>query len=307
MNPSIRLLALDMDGTLFGEDLVISEPVKQAVRMAAAGGVLISIASGRIAEEGLRVIADLGLTTAQVAPIIAYQGALVYQPNVGPLHSLTLDPLVAIEIITYTRRLGLGVNLHTDSATYVERPHAADTFYADISQLAPILVADLVAFVRDKDIQPLKLVMVNDALAATNVLVSNINARWGEHIVAARSHPRFCEVTNPRANKGEALAYVADYLRIPIAQVMAIGDNQNDIPMLRDAGLGVAMGHAAAEVKAAADVVTGTLAEDGVATAISCYILRDALCRIAQPATASTKRGCNTAPIVAYCLLRHAQ
>ncbi len=273
LNPNIRLLALDMDGTLFGEDLHISTPVKAAVRAAADCGVLICIASGRVAEEGLRVLADIDLDPACVAPIICYQGALVYDPQRGPLLTFTLDPAIAEAIIEYTRSIGLGVNLHTAAATYTERPREADRFYAEVSNLAPILVPDLVAVVREQGLQPLKLVMVTDGMAQTNELVDALNHKYDGRVVAARSYPLFCEVTDPLANKGAALTYLADQLGIPLAQTMAVGDSPNDIPMLRVTGISVAMGHASAEVKAAARYATGTLAADGAASAIVRFIL----------------------------------
>ncbi len=270
---NIRLLALDMDGTLFGEDLVISAPVKAAVRAAADCGVLISIASGRVAEEGLRVLAELDLDPACVAPIICYQGALVYDRQRGPLLARTLDPAIAEAIIEYTLSIGLGVNLHTATATYTERPREADRFYAAVSNLAPIFVADLAAIVREQGLEPLKLVMVTDGLAQTDELASTLNERFGRRIIANRSYDLFCEVTDPLANKGVALTYVAERLGISLAQTMAIGDSPNDIPMLGLVGVSVAMGHASAEVKAAARYVTGTLAEDGAASAIARFIL----------------------------------
>ncbi len=274
MNPRIRLLALDLDGTLFGKDLHPSEPVRSAVRAAAAAGVRITLASGRIVAEEQRIISELGLTAAQTAPLIAYQGALVYQPGSGPLFSLTLPPEVAIGIIEYSRSLNIGVNLHSADATYVERPTQADEYYARLSQLRSTKVDDLVAFVLEHNTHPLKMVLVSDDQQDNDKLVAVLNQRWGGKIVAVRSNPRFCEATNPQANKGNALAHVAEKLNVPLAQVMAIGDDQNDITMLRIAGVGVAMGHAAAEVKAAARYVTGTLAEDGVATAIDRFILK---------------------------------
>ncbi len=272
MNPPVRLLALDMDGTLFAEDLRISLRVRAAVQAAAHRGVLIATASGRIAAEGMRVVADLGLMPAQVAPLICYQGAMVYDLAAGPILARTLDPSTALELIDYARGLDLGVNLHTVDEMFVERPQARDQFYAEVSNLSPIRVPDLAALVRERELRPLKLVFVTEQPRPAE-LADAINAAFAGRVYAARTYVTFCEVVHPLANKGAALAFVAARLDIPLAQVMAIGDNHNDVPMLRRAGVSVAMGHAAPEVKAAARYVTDSLADDGVATAIQRFIL----------------------------------
>lgn len=276
MSANIRLLAIDLDGTLFGDSLHPTARVRDAVRAAAAAGVKITIASGRTTPDEERVIHELGLTAAQTAPLIGYQGAYVYQPGYGELFSFTLAPDVAICIVEYSRSIGYGVNLHTPEDTFVERPTAADHYYAELSLLKPITVADMAAIIRERDLHPLKMVLVSQLQEQTNRLVDALNQLWPQQLVAARSHPRFCEATHPCANKGEALSQLAARLGIPMSEVMAIGDNQNDITMLQRAGVGVAMGHAAPEVKAAAAYVTGTLQEDGVASAIQRFILERA-------------------------------
>jgi len=81
------------------------------------------------------------------------------------------------------------------------------------------------------------------------------------------------EVTHKEANKAKGLERVCSLLHVPMNQVMAIGDSGNDIPMLKSAGMGIAMGNAPSEVKAAADAVTATNEEDGVALAIETYVL----------------------------------
>ena len=87
-------------------------------------------------------------------------------------------------------------------------------------------------------------------------------------LAVTSSIPRNVELNSARAQKGLALQGLADLLGIPMAETMAFGDDLNDLSMLRAAGLGVAMGNASAEVKAAADYVTASCDENGVALAL---------------------------------------
>ena len=87
--------------------------------------------------------------------------------------------------------------------------------------------------------------------------------------------PRFLEIVNAQVNKGEALRFVAEHFGVKREEVMAIGDSNNDIAMVEYAGLGVAMGNASPRVKEAADVMTKSNQEDGVAEAIKKYILTE--------------------------------
>ena len=89
-----------------------------------------------------------------------------------------------------------------------------------------------------------------------------------EKMCITLSTPYFCEFTNPLAHKGAALEFLAQYYGIPIEQTMAFGDQNNDITMIKTAGIGVAVGNATEELKQAADFVTKTISEDGVVYAI---------------------------------------
>lgn len=275
----IDLIAIDLDGTLYDLSLVISERNKAAIAAARDRGVRVTLATGRVVYDVADRAHELGLLPphlpeTQVTPIISYQGGVIYDLlQERPLLVQHLDAEVAVRAIEYARQRGQSVNLHTVDATYRENATEYDTFYAEKSRLVqPLDVDDLVATIRNQPLEPLKLVLVTPE-AETVGLVAALRDALGDSAEVTRSHPNFTEVTSKLATKGNALAFLCERLNIPAANVMAIGDNWNDISMLKWAGHGVAMGHADATVQAAARYVTTSLADDGVAAAIERLVL----------------------------------
>lgn len=89
------------------------------------------------------------------------------------------------------------------------------------------------------------------------------------HCISSRWHPAFTDITDEHADKGKALHAMADALGISVKETAAFGDGGNDIPIIREAGIGVAMGNAKDDVKAAADIVTRDIDNNGIATALN--------------------------------------
>ena len=273
-NPLVELIAIDLDGTLYAMDLLISERNRLAIAAARDAGIRVTLATGRVVYDVVDRVRELGLLppnlpASQVTPIISYQGGVVYDLlTERPLLVQHLDAALAIRVIRLLRRLGQSVNMHTLTETYRENARPLDTMYAEKSRLVqPHDVPDLVAAISAQGLQPLKIVIVNEP-DANHALIEMLRAEFGSLVEVTRSHSYFCEVTSLSATKGVALAFLAQQLGIARERVMAIGDNWNDVSMLHWAGYGVAMGHADEQVKAAASYVTETLANDGVAHAI---------------------------------------
>jgi Cof subfamily protein (haloacid dehalogenase superfamily) len=122
---------------------------------------------------------------------------------------------------------------------------------------------------------PTKLVIVSTA-EQTDANVAHFRERFGSRLNVTKSYPLFTEIIHPDVSKGRALARLAEQLGIAREEVVAIGDNLNDLDMIEYAGLGIAMGNGAAAVKAAAGWVCPTQAEDGVAVAIEQRVLTGA-------------------------------
>lgn len=262
-----RLLALDLDGTIVDGSLQISGRVRGALRAAMDSGVHVTLASGR-PFGGTRPFADdLGIQE----PLICHQGAMVRDPRSGEVYfRRSLPRHLAHEFVDIVRERGWDLCLSVDDETYVERLTPALRVLLDLSP-TPVkarVVADLKALPEE----PLRLLVVVEAAQAA-LVDGLLRERFAGRLRIVRSFARFVEATDLAASKGQALAFLAQKLGVSQAETVAIGDHDNDADMVAWAGLGVAMGNASAAVKAAANHITATIAEDGAALAIERFIL----------------------------------
>ena len=270
----IKLVALDLDGTLFTDDLVISERTRRAIEAAQQRGVLVTLATGRMFTSARKIAADLGID----APLICYQGALVQHSRTGEvLYHKTVPLELAHELIGATTRRGLHLNVYLDDRLFVARMTEGARYYSRINYgLELTEVGDLHAWLDAQGGKgPTKLVIVTPQ-EQTDAVLAEFSALYAEQLQVTKSHPRFTEFTNKECSKGTALAFLAAYVGVRREQVMAIGDGHNDLDMLAWAGYGLAMPSAPQTVLDAAHSVCLPLHEDGAAEAIERLVLLDA-------------------------------
>jgi len=263
----IRLLALDLDGTLMDDDMVIrSQRVRRAVT-AAQERVVVTLATGRMFNFALPFAHGLGIT----APLICYQGGLIQAPDADvPLYRATMEPALAREVLELRSRRGWHLVLYAGADVFLDERQHPETFYRDMVGERPVWVDDLRAVLDGHD--PVKFIVFVEPHEADRV-EAELRQTFGERMEVTRSHALIIE-GNPRGvSKGDALRRLAAHLRIPQAEVMAIGDQDNDASMIAWAGLGVAMDNGSPAVKAVADWIAPPLAEDGAAVAIERFIL----------------------------------
>lgn len=261
-----RLLATDLDGTLFGPDVLISQRVREALGRWTRRGHGLVIATGRMFRSTRPIALELGVTT----PLICYQGALIRDPEtLADLWHRTLEPAIAREAIAVLEAAGFAVQLFRDDALHVTRVSDATRSYTALSKVEPIVLGSWDALFAAG--RPTKIVAIAPREAVERQVVA-LRERFGDRLYVVQSQPTFLEIADPSVNKGAALAYLAERLGVPMNEVVAVGDGQNDLDMIRAAGLGVAMGGGNPELRATADRLTGSLAEDGVAQLIDALI-----------------------------------
>jgi Cof subfamily protein (haloacid dehalogenase superfamily) len=273
-NPAeIKLLIVDIDGTIAGKSNQVSPRVKQAILAAQARGVRVGIATGRMYKSALRFHQEIGADL----PIIAYQGAWIQDPTTGITHRHLPVPVeIALELIDYFEQPDLleklSVHVYRDDRLYVRQINADTELYLGRSGIAATAVSDLRTVLTDR---PTKILAMSEDTDLIDSLLLDLRQRYAQsELHVTTSVPIFLETTQAGVNKGTAIDYLARaFLGIGAENVLAIGDNYNDVEMLAYAGIGVAMGNAPADVRSISDWVAPDIEADGVAIAIEKFIL----------------------------------
>jgi Cof subfamily protein (haloacid dehalogenase superfamily) len=274
MNKDIKLLVLDIDGTIAGKSNNLSPRVKEAIAATQAKGIQVAIATGRMYRSALRFYQQID----SQLPLIAYQGAWIQDPNTGKVHRhVPIKREIAWELLNYFEKpqwqwdLPLSVHFYINDELYVREITKETQDYGDRSNITPIAVGDL----RKTLQEPTKILALCDDANLIQKLLENVRQHYStEELYITTSVPTFFEATNPQVNKGIGVRYLAeDLMGLDRNNVMAIGDNFNDLEMLEYGGIGVAMGEAPEDVKQIADWVTTGVEEDGAAVAIEKFLL----------------------------------
>lgn len=268
----IRLLVLDLDGTILDDSNRIRDSVLRAIHSAQHHGVAVAIATGRRFQSSLPSYKSIGSTL----PLICYEGALIREPDTGLVRRRwPLEPRVAAQMLDHTERLDLGdrvsVNFYTQDEVYVSNLNDAAIKYFAGSTVEPIVVSDLRQVL---DRETMKMMVLSDDELIIARLSSGLKNSDSRTQVKQYQSVTSLEAFHPAVNKRSAVSYLAEEIMgLRPENVMAVGDDFADIEMLQYAGIGVAMGNAPVAVKEIANCVTTTIEEDGVARAIERWIL----------------------------------
>lgn len=265
----IRLIAADLDGTVLDHAQRLSPRVQAAYKAAADRGVRVTIATGRNVASARKFAAALNVN----APVVCLQGGVVYDLATETLlHEVRLPHALACELVAFgEQHPAWQTVLYHLNTTYITGLKFDESFYLDLlTDNPPRIVPDLCAVLEATD--PDKVLYILDPSEARDG-AEELRAFVGDRAIVVQSHAMFIEVNHMEAHKGAGLAKLAQHLGIPREQVMALGDQGNDLTMLDWAGLGVAMGNGSDEVKAVADWVAPPIDEDGVAVAIERFVL----------------------------------
>ncbi len=267
----IRLIALDLDGTLLNSEKLLTTACAQALHFAAAQGIEIVPTTGRFFNgmpESIRSLPFLHYA-------ITINGAQVCNvQNHAVLYRAEIPVAEVIAAMEFLDTMDLIYDCYVDNWGWITRSFqekaaefVPDQHYLKMLQVLRTPVPELKAYLaqRGQDVQKIIIFTRTDALQAK--LLQELPQRF-PHMLTTSSAPHNIELNAPMANKGLALLRLADALGIPPESTMAIGDGLNDLSMHQAAGLGVAMANAHPELLAQADMITADCDHDGVAQAI---------------------------------------
>lgn len=257
---SIRLVAVDVDGTLMDSEGRLSDLVREALRAANQRGIRLAIVSGRNYQGVNYILGQLGLELWFISSNGAYTGNLRLGKVLGRHF---LKPEDAEMVIRIGRSLNAGIFLEREDGVYWEGPKFHLVKLNSVKGI-PLKVTDDLFQLESS--RPLKITLVGEPGDLPRFYAELSACNLEIDVVQSTDHS--LEVNRKGVNKGKALKRLANYLKIPLAEVMAVGDGENDIPMFRVAGTSVAMGNAPLAVRQAADLVAPTNDEDGLAWAL---------------------------------------
>jgi len=264
----VKLLALDLDGTIVSDLKNISERAEKAIEAAMDQGVSVTLATGRAHKMAARFARRLNID----APLISYQGGLVKDYQSGEtLLARTIPSHTSRQVIKFARANKLPMALFTPQSIFIELP-SSEIFRIFTQAGAEVMLVNNLLCAVDEEQLPLKF-MFAQLQKDTGRIHRLLKKEFGQKLAVTRSLATLVEATMPDVSKGAALQHLAQHLEIPLSQTMAIGDEDNDVTLLQNAGLGVAMGNASAAAKEAANVIAPPLSADGAAWAIEKYIL----------------------------------
>ncbi|WP_028546304.1 Cof-type HAD-IIB family hydrolase [Paenibacillus taiwanensis] len=282
-----RLLALDMDGTLLNRNKVVTPVVQQTLQSLIRKGVNVTIASGRFPASVWLHGQHIGMT----CPLIAFNGAVILDANTGELtHGYPIVPAAAQRIAELAEQAGIYVHFYSYHQLFVREINAMNVrwplanvvidprkplAYAHYKEQADRIqvraVGNLHHFVQTNEVPIYKATMISENPQLLDELYKELES-WQELTLTKTGQRRF-DMNAAGVSKKSALDVVSRTLGVAPSEAVAIGDYDNDIDMLQWAALGIAMENGSKSAKQAANVITASNEEDGVAEAVNRYFL----------------------------------
>ena len=265
----IRLIMIDLDDSLLDDNQKISAHSKIIIEQALARGITVVLATGRMASSALPYAQELGLTT----PIACCHGGIITESSSGRILRRELIPYeLAVRAAQIAEAEDVYVQTYdSDAQNYYYKENCEySNLYKRLTGVQGIPthvpVSSFISF------NPSKVLFI-DTPETIQRLFGIAKQQFGSTLAIATSKPIYLEITNPNANKGNALQYIAAQYGVEKSEILAIGDGGNDLPMKQFAGTFVAMGNAHASVQQQADFVTLPNTQDGAAAAIERFAL----------------------------------
>ena len=276
MKKDIRIIALDLDGTLLNSNKELTERSYRALEAAAARGIEIVPTTGRFYGGMPAVIRDLPF----INYAITINGAHVHNVRTGEvLYRAEIPWQQAVEIMTFLDTLPVVYDCFMDNGAFMAaamqdriEDYTDDPHYQDMVRRLRRGVPELKAFItqRGQDVQKSQFFTMDASLRRQ--MLEELPQRF-PNTIASSALAHNVEINNDRANKGAAIRALAQQLGCGAEQVMAFGDGLNDLTMIQTAGMGVVMANGMDELKACADYITDDCDHDGVAAAIEKFCL----------------------------------
>jgi len=266
-----KLLVMDVDGTLVDKEGNISNEDKEAIAQARQLGIQISLSTGRAGQACLKILDQLSLDGYHMF----FDGALVIEPRQGTeVYVQPIDSAVAKEAIEFARQNDIYLEFFSATHYFTEYESRFSEIRRKFFGIEPTIVDFTDLWRRERFTKAQLITSSPQEAAKAQKFYDHFDGRLRFSLSQTPAYPDidFINVIDPRVSKGRALEALTSHLGLSLDEVMAIGDGNNDIPLLTAAGLAVAMGDAPDDVKAVVDHVTLDIDHNGVAAAIEKFL-----------------------------------
>lgn len=258
----IKMVATDIDGTLLKWSFDYTPEVKATIKKLQKKGIKVVLVTGRMHCAALGIAKELGITE----PIVSYQGGMIkeFYKCDDVLMRCDMDSEKAIEIIDWAHRNDVHINLYMDDILYVEKDSDTIRKYTD----ARFIDYHVCKFdkLKIKNVNKILAIDFNDADRVTG-WVRDLSKLYPD-LYIIKSTPYFCEIASKNATKGSAVEFLANKWGIKQNEILAIGDQDNDIELLKAGGIKVAMGNSTDDLRTCADYITDTVDNNGWVKAV---------------------------------------
>ena len=261
-----KLIATDMDGTLLTSKDEISSETICAIKAAIDKGMIFTLSTGRPLQGVKKYIDQLGLD----CPVITYNGAVIAHSKTGQiLFSQDMDGAEAEKVYAKAMEKGVMFIVWSQNKLYASEISDKTHFYEGITSTKAELLTDF-----DKVLQQgiTKMLWYDDPEQLEKYICELKNENF-QNTTFTKSRAYFLEFFSNKVSKAVAMEKLGEYYGISSEEMIAVGDQTNDLPMIEYAGLGVAMENAVDKVKSVADYITLSNNENGVADVINKFVL----------------------------------
>jgi Cof subfamily protein (haloacid dehalogenase superfamily) len=259
----IRLIAIDLDGTLLHDDMTISSYSKEMIRRAMAKGYRIVVATGRMWDSAKAKVALLELGNV---PVICYTGAWIMMSGTDePVMQDGIAPELAGEILRAGREAGWTATAFWNGHIYMEKSDGTEAKYQKYRTQRPQYLGEDFYHPRER---VTRIVFTDPTQEGRDRIRAFLEERFGNEITVVYPGDDFVDIHKKGIHKASALQYLADKEGFTAEEVLAFGNTENDVSMLRWAGLSYAVANADEVAKEAADRLCPSNEEDGVAKAL---------------------------------------
>ncbi len=263
----IRMIVLDLDGTLLTSKNALSDRTVRAVTACLKGGITVTVATGRVFQSVLPFAKELGLTD----PLITANGAEIRSPSeADALYYRPIERDLAREVLAFFRDKGWYIQAYHDGRLFVEKADERAKAYGRLTFLEPEPVGDTLY---SMDVEPVKLLSIASSPEEAVSVREAVQNRFGDALYAAVSNRLFVDMAHPEVSKARGLEILMEKQGVTPLQTMVVGDSENDLPLFEEAGFSVAMGNARGDIREKADAVTLSNDEDGAALALERFAL----------------------------------